>query len=136
MREGGFNVGGEQSGHLVFLDWASTGDGTCSALQVLRIMLESGKKLSELKACMTRLPQVLVNANVREKRRIEDMPAVMALIQDVEGKLNGKGRVLVRYSGTENKIRVMLEGEDEKAIKGWADEIIGAVMETLGPVPA
>lgn len=136
MREGGFNVGGEQSGHLVFLDWSTTGDGACSALQVLNIMLERQKPLSELKTVMQRLPQVLVNANVREKRPIDGMPAVVALIADIEKRLAGRGRVLVRYSGTENKIRVMLEGEDEKALKNWADELVGLILQTLGSVPA
>lgn len=132
MREGGYNVGGEQSGHLVFLDWATTGDGTCSALQVLSIMLETGKPLSELKKCMTRLPQVLANSLVKEKRPLEAMPTVIARIKDIEAQLAGKGRVLVRYSGTENKIRVMLEGEDEAAIKAWADEVIALVQTEIG----
>ena len=133
MREGGFNFGGEQSGHLVFLDWSTTGDGTCSALQVLNVMLDRKKPLSELKKVMTRLPQVLVNAQVREKRPLESMPAVMRMIRDIEAKLDGRGRVLVRYSGTENKIRVMLEGENETALKGWADEVAAAVTREIGP---
>jgi phosphoglucosamine mutase len=137
MREGGFNVGGEQSGHLVFLDWSTTGDGICSALQVLNIMLEKKKPLSELKQVMNRLPQVLVNASVKEKRSLDEMPNVQALIRDVEARLNGRGRVLVRYSGTENKIRVMLEGEDEPALKKWANEITELAIATLAsPVGA
>jgi phosphoglucosamine mutase len=131
MREGGFNVGGEQSGHLVFLDWATTGDGTCSALQVLNILLETGKPLSELKRCMTRLPQVLVNSAVKEKRPLEKMPAVQKRIKEIEAGLKGRGRVLVRYSGTENKVRVMLEGENEAALKGWADELVALIVEAV-----
>ncbi len=132
MRRGGFNVGGEQSGHLVFLDWATTGDGICSALQLVNVMLERRKPLSELKKVMTRLPQVLLNAEVGEKRPLETLPAVQKVIREVEHRLGDKGRVLVRYSGTENKVRVMLEGEHEDAIRADAQAILDVIVTTLG----
>jgi phosphoglucosamine mutase len=132
MRANGYNFGGEQSGHLVFLDHMTTGDGILGALQVLTVMLESGKPLSELRRVMTRYPQVLVNLKVREKRPLDELPAVGRLIAAVEGKLGGDGRVLVRYSGTEAKVRVMVEGPDEATIRGYAEEIARALEEACG----
>ncbi len=113
MRANGYNFGGEQSGHLVFLDHMTTGDGVLGALQVLAVMLESGKPLSELRRVMTRYPQVLVNFKVKEKRPLGELATVNALIARVEQTLGTDGRVLVRYSGTEHKARVMVEGPDE-----------------------
>jgi phosphoglucosamine mutase len=127
MRGSGFNFGGEQSGHLVFLDHMTTGDGVLAALQVLSVMLESGQPLSELRRVMTRYPQVLVNFKVREKKPLEALPAVTQLVGKVESQLGKEGRVLVRYSGTEAKARVMVEGPDEKIIQGYADEIARAL---------
>jgi phosphoglucosamine mutase len=123
MRRAGYNFGGEQSGHLVFLDHATTGDGIVAALRVLAIMKAEQKPLSELAAVMTRMPQVLVNLQVERKVPLDQLPEVMKAITDVEQKLGGDGRVLVRYSGTESKARVMIEGSDEVLIKSWADEI-------------
>jgi phosphoglucosamine mutase len=123
MRKHGYNLGGEQSGHLVFMDHATTGDGIVAALRVLAIMVREGRPLSELAKVMTRMPQVLVNTAVDKKVPIESLPAVMKLIADVEQQLGNDGRVLVRYSGTESKARVMIEGLDESRIKTWADEI-------------
>src|SRR4051794_15938835 len=123
MRANGYNFGGEQSGHLVFLDYMTTGDGVLAALQVLAVMLESGKPLSELRRVMTRYPQVLVNLKVKEKRPLEGLSAVGDVIRKVESVLGDEGRVLVRYSGTEPKARVMVEGPDERVIRGYADEI-------------
>jgi phosphoglucosamine mutase len=130
MRKHGYNFGGEQSGHLVFLDHMTTGDGVLAALQVLAVMLEagSGRPLSELRRVMTRYPQVLVSLKVKDKRPIESLPEVNQLIQKVEGALGKEGRVLVRYSGTEAKARVMVEGPDESTIRGYAEEI-GAALE-------
>jgi phosphoglucosamine mutase len=125
MRRGGYNFGGEQSGHLVFLDHATTGDGIVAALRVLAVMVREGKPLSELAQVMTRTPQVLVNTAVDRKVPLDELPEVQKLIGEVEQKLGGDGRVLVRYSGTENKARVMIEGMDELRIKSWADEIAG-----------
>ncbi len=129
MRREGYNFGGEQSGHLVFLDHATTGDGIVAALRVLAIMQAEQKPLSELAKVMTRMPQVLVNLQVERKVPLDQLPAVMKAISDVEQKLAGDGRVLVRYSGTESKARVMIEGSDETLIKTWADEI-AAVLAT------
>jgi phosphoglucosamine mutase len=132
MRSNGYNFGGEQSGHLVFLDHMTTGDGVLGALQVLAVMLESGKPLSELRRVMTRYPQVLVNFKVKEKRPLSDLPLVNALIARVEKTLGADGRVLVRYSGTEHKARVMVEGPDEVVIRGYADEIAHALEQACG----
>jgi phosphoglucosamine mutase len=127
MRRAGYNFGGEQSGHLVFLDHATTGDGIVAALRVLAIMVAEGKPLSELAQVMTRTPQVLVNIAVERKVPIDQLPDVAKLIAEVERQLGGDGRVLVRYSGTETKARVMIEGSDEGRIKSWADEIAGVL---------
>jgi phosphoglucosamine mutase len=132
MRANGYNFGGEQSGHLVFLDHMTTGDGVLGALQVLAVMLESQKPLSELRRVMTRYPQVLVSLKVREKKPLGDLPSVSAAIAKVEKLLGDDGRVLVRYSGTEPKARVMVEGPDEATIKGYANEIAAALEEACG----
>jgi phosphoglucosamine mutase len=130
MRRAGYNFGGEQSGHLVFLDHATTGDGIVAALRVLAIMRAEGKPLSELATVMTRMPQVLVNLQVERKVPLDQLPEVMKAITDVEQKLGGDGRVLVRYSGTESKARVMIEGSDEMLIKSWADEIAAVLAKS------
>jgi phosphoglucosamine mutase len=127
MRRGGYNLGGEQSGHLVFLDHATTGDGIVAALRVLAIMVREGRALSELAAVMTRTPQVLINTAVDRKVPLEELPDVQRLIASVERELGEDGRVLVRYSGTESKARVMIEGIDEARIRSWAEEIAGAL---------
>jgi phosphoglucosamine mutase len=127
MRKNGYNLGGEQSGHLVFLDHATTGDGIVAALRVLAIMAREGKKLSELATVMTRTPQVLVNTSVDKKVPLDQLPDVVRMIADIERKLGEDGRVLVRYSGTESKARVMIEGIDESQIRGWAEELAGAL---------
>ena len=127
MRKHGYNLGGEQSGHLVFLDHATTGDGIVAALRVLAIMAREQKPLSELAKVMTRTPQVLVNTSVEKKVPIEQLPEIQKMIADIEKQLGDGGRVLVRYSGTESKVRVMIEGMDEDKIKGWADDLAGAL---------
>ncbi|HEY2749570.1 MAG TPA: phosphoglucosamine mutase [Polyangia bacterium] len=132
MRTHGYNFGGEQSGHLVFLDHMTTGDGVLGALQVLAVMLESQKPLSELRRVMTRYPQVLVNLKVKEKKPLAELPLVSAAIAKIEKVLGADGRVLVRYSGTEAKARVMVEGPDEAVIKGYADEIARALEQACG----
>ena len=132
MRQGGYNLGGEQSGHLVFLDQMTTGDGIIAALQVLAILLEDQKPLGELAAVMQTYPQVLVNVRVRERHPLEGLTAVQALIRDVEERLGSDGRVLVRYSGTEPKARVMVEGPDEASIQGYAREIADALVLACG----
>ena len=123
MRRSGLNVGGEQSGHLVFLDYMTTGDGVVGALQVLAAMTREGRPISELAAVMARYPQVLVNVKVKQKRPLEELPTVRKLIADAERKLGREGRVLVRYSGTESKARVMVEGANAAGIKAIADNI-------------
>jgi phosphoglucosamine mutase len=110
----------------------TTGDGVLGALQVLAVMLEAQKPLSELRRVMTRYPQVLVNLKVKEKKPLAELPLVTTLIGNIERKLGQEGRVLVRYSGTEAKVRVMVEGTDEVAIKGYADEIARALETACG----
>ncbi|MEM9491141.1 MAG: phosphoglucosamine mutase, partial [Myxococcota bacterium] len=123
MRKNGYNLGGEQSGHLIFLDYMTTGDGLVAALRVLSAMRETGKPISELAQVMTRTPQVLVNVKVKNKVPLGELPEVQKLIAGIEKKLGDQGRVLVRYSGTESKARVMVEGPDEYTIRGYAEEI-------------
>jgi len=132
MRRCGYRFGGEQSGHMIFLDHNTTGDGIISALQVLAIMQKSGRPLSELASVMTALPQVLVNVRVRERRKLDDMPEVGALVADIERRLGDSGRVLIRYSGTELLMRIMLEGRDQAEITTMAEEIAGVVTGLVG----
>jgi phosphoglucosamine mutase len=132
MRRSGYRFGGEQSGHMIFLDHNTTGDGVISALQVLAILQKSDKPLSELASVMTALPQVLVNVRVRERRAIKELPEVEALISGVEKRLGDTGRVLIRYSGTEPLMRIMLEGQDQAEISGMANEIASLVEGLIG----
>ena len=122
MVKRGCNFGGEQSGHLIFLDHNPTGDGILSALQLLAIMQKEEKSLSDLSDIMDHYPQKLVNVRIKERRRLEEFPAVIQQIKKVERKLGEKGRLLVRFSGTEPLVRVMVEGEDEKEIIALAEE--------------
>jgi phosphoglucosamine mutase len=123
MRRSGYNFGGEQSGHLIFLDHATTGDGVVAALRVLAVMMGEEKPLSELSCCMERTPQVLVNVVVERRLPIDELPDVRRLIATIEHELGESGRVLVRYSGTEAKARVMIEGPDEAAIRARAEQV-------------
>ncbi|MBV5340526.1 MAG: phosphoglucosamine mutase [Deltaproteobacteria bacterium] len=132
MRKGGYNLGGEQSGHMIFLDYSTTGDGVLSALQLLAVMRREEKTLSELAEIMIPLPQVLCNTRVREKVDILSISDVAARIKDVEGKLGNEGRVLIRYSGTEPLLRVMIEGQDKYEITTWANEICDLVKKNIG----
>jgi phosphoglucosamine mutase len=132
MRSGGYNLGGEQSGHLVFLDHASTGDGMLGALQVLALMLRTGKPLSELCAkAMRRVPQVLENVALPARKPVEDMPKLADLAAKISKTLGREGRVLIRWSGTEPKLRIMLEGPREDRIRGWAKELADAARQDL-----
>jgi len=126
MRAGGFNLGGEQSGHLVFLDHASTGDGILGALQVLALMLRTGKPVSELANQMQRVPQVLENVTLPARRPLHDMRRLNELTRKIAAALGDDGRVLVRWSGTEPKLRIMLEGPREERIRAWAHELAAA----------
>ncbi|WP_213318126.1 phosphoglucosamine mutase [Chlamydiifrater volucris] len=132
MRENNVSLGGEQSGHLIFLDYNTTGDGIVSALQVLKIMTESESTLSDLTAPVCKSPQTLINIPIREKVPIEDMPEVIEAIKDVESTLGGSGKVLVRYSGTENVCRVMVEGTKKHQVDGLARIIADAIEASLG----
>src|SRR5688572_18255708 len=131
MRERGLTLGGEQSGHIVFLDHATTGDGIVAALRVLAAVVQERKPLSELARAMTRYPQVLLNFAVARKRPFEEMPSVQNMIAKIESALGAEGRVVVRYSGTEAKARVMIERQDEAGIKAYADEIAEAMKQAL-----
>ena len=127
MRQGGYNLGGEQSGHLIFLDHASTGDGIIGALQVLALMMRTGRPLSELaRSAMERVPQVLENVSLPARRPLEEMARLLAASEEVRKALGDDGRVLVRWSGTEPKLRIMLEGPDESRIREWALELADA----------
>jgi phosphoglucosamine mutase len=132
MQRGGYNVGGEQSGHLVFLDHTTTGDGLITALFVLALMVEHGRPLSELRKVMKRTPQVLLNVRVSEKRSIADLRAVQLAIRSAESRLQRRGRVVVRYSGTETLARVMVEGDDGEVIRQLAEDIINAFEQEVG----
>lgn len=132
MRKKGYNFGGEQSGHLIFLDHASTGDGIVAALQILEILLLENKPLSELAdAVMERVPQSLLSFKVPKKIALESLPSVMKTIESVEKTLGRDGRVLVRYSGTELKARVLVEGPDPKKIHLYAAEISESLTQAL-----
>jgi phosphoglucosamine mutase len=132
MRRGGYVLGGEQSGHVIFLEHNTTGDGLLTALQVLAIMKRKERPLSELADCMERFPQILVNVNVAEKRPIEDLNGFQKKLRSVESELGERGRVLIRYSGTEKKARVMVEGEDETRVVELANELAGDLVKALG----
>ena len=132
MRRGGYNFGGEQSGHLIFLDHVTTGDGVAAALNVLAVMRREGKKLSDLAACFQPVPQALVNVPVRERRALSALPSVGKAIAAVEKALGKDGRVLVRFSGTENKVRVLVEGPDARKVKAHAAGIAEAIQKEIG----
>jgi phosphoglucosamine mutase len=132
MRRGGYSFGGEQSGHLIFLDHATTGDGVVAALQVATLCVEDGRPLSELaSAAMDRVPQVLVNEKFARRAPIDTLTTTRAAIERIEASLGDAGRVLVRWSGTEPKLRVMIEGEDETKIRALAEEILVAARADL-----
>jgi phosphoglucosamine mutase len=131
MRRGGFNFGGEQSGHLIFLDHVTTGDGVCAALNLLAVMKRSGQRLSRLAACFEPSPQAQINVAVKEKLPLETLDGVQAAIAEVEKALCGMGRVLVRFSGTENKARVLVEGPDDAVIRSHAERIAEALRHAL-----
>lgn len=132
MRRGNFAFGGEQSGHLVYLDHATTGDGLLAALKLLAAMRRSGAKLSELRRVLTPYPQVIVNVAIRERKPIEGLGGVQRIIANVERELGRDGRVLVRLSGTEPKARVLVEGPDANAISAWASEIAQEIGRAIG----
>ena len=132
MRASGYNLGGEQSGHVVFLDHTTTGDGLITALQLLSVMVSEQKPASLLKKVMVAYPQSLLSVKIRDKKPFSEMNNVQVAIQMAETDLGHKGRVNVRYSGTEKVARVMVEGQDEKQIKKHADDIAAAIKEQIG----
>jgi len=127
MRAGGYGIGGEQSGHMLFLQYLPTGDGLLSALQILRVMVETGRPLRELRHGMRKYPQLLKNLKVREKKPLEQLELLQQTVRAVEQEMNGRGRVLIRYSGTENKVRVLLE----KAVPEGLEEQMGLIVQAL-----
>jgi phosphoglucosamine mutase len=132
MVQRNLNLGGEQSGHMIFRDFTTTGDGIVSALQILRIMKSTGKPLSELKRCLAKYPQAQRNLRVKEKTPIEQIPGVQKLVDEAEKELSGKGRVLLRYSGTEPKIRLLIEGRELAQIDRQANRIADAIQSAIG----
>ncbi len=136
MVKGEFSFGGEQSGHIIFRDYCTTGDGTIVALQVISMMKESGQKLSQLSRAMTRLPQVLINIEVGEKIAFEELPELKRRIDDAHEKMKGIGRVSVRYSGTQNLLRIMLEGNSQELVSKLAHAIAQEARRALAPAAA
>jgi phosphoglucosamine mutase len=132
MLKGDYNVGGEQSGHMIFRDFTTTGDGIISALQVLRIMMDTGKPLSKLRQVVEKFPQVVVNVKVKSKPAWDTMPDVLQLVKEAEVTLGNEGRVFLRYSGTEPKARLLIEGRDGTEIKTLADKIASRIREQIG----
>jgi phosphoglucosamine mutase len=133
MLRGGYNFGGEQSGHLIFRDFSTTGDGLVAALQVLRIVKARQTPLSRLAKCWTRFPQLVTNILVREKIPFVQLDGVLKLVAQAEAELKSAGgRVLLRYSGTEPKARLLLEGRDAKVLEKWSQKIIGAIQKQIG----
>jgi phosphoglucosamine mutase len=132
MLRRGLVLGGEQSGHVIFSDYLFTGDGLATSLNVLRTMATTNRGLADLASDLTTYPQVLMNLRVHQKVDLATVPGVAAVIQRVESRLTGSGRLLVRYSGTEPLLRVMLEGRDEVEIRRMGQEIIEAVKEHVG----
>ncbi len=133
MRRGGFNFGGEQSGHLIFRDFGTTGDGLVAALQILRIMKAKDTPLSKLAKCWTRFPQLVANVRVREKKPFEQLDGVLKLVAQAETEVKpAGGRVLLRYSGTEPKARLLLEGPDMEVLAKWSRKICGALQKQVG----
>jgi phosphoglucosamine mutase len=129
----GYNLGGEQSGHLIFRDYSSTGDGLVAALQILRILKAKDQPLSKLAKCWTRFPQQVTNVKVREKKPIEQLDGVSRLVIEAEKELQSQGgRLLLRYSGTEPKIRLLVEGSDARVLDKWSKQICGAIQTQIG----
>ena len=131
MIKRGISIGGEQSGHIIFSDHLFTGDGIATALNVLRVIADTGRELGDLASELVSYPQVLVNVRVKKKADLRSVPAIAQVMERVEQQLAGQGRLLVRYSGTEPLLRVMIEGKNQQEIHGWAQEIASAVKQHL-----
>ena len=132
MRKLGANLGGEKSGHMLFLDHSTTGDGLLASLQILSIMKKKGRSLSELAGIISMFPQILNSLEVKEKKPFEQIPGLVELVRESEKILGGKGRINLRYSGTEPLARVMVEGEDETLINGIASRVSSVISENIG----
>jgi phosphoglucosamine mutase len=132
MLVSGAIIGGEQSGHIIFFEHHTTGDGIMTALQVLKLLRDIDKPASEISKVMKKFPQILVNVEVKEKPPLETIPEIQQIIQEVKDTLKDTGRVVVRYSGTEPKCRVMLEGQDEAQIKTLAQKIADVISKNIG----
>jgi phosphoglucosamine mutase len=132
MVQRGIALGGEQSGHIIFLEHLFTGDGIVTALRVLRVMAETGRELADLASDLKTYPQVLLNVRVREKRELRKIPIIAEEMERIEAFLAGQGRLLVRYSGTEPLLRIMIEGRDQQEIQSWAEQIAHVVRRELG----
>lgn len=123
MRKHGYNLGGEQSGHIIFHDYSTTGDGILAALQLMAVLKEKESSLTQLAKDILIFPQVLLNVAVKNKRNLNDLPSLINLQKTIESNLGPRGRLLLRYSGTETLLRIMIEGEDLKQIQNYALEI-------------
>lgn len=132
MLKGDYNLGGEQSGHIIFRDHSMTGDGTIAALKILDIMKQKKKKLSELTKELIKYPQIIVNINVTKKPQINQIPELSKAIKKAKQTLGDEGRTLIRYSGTQNVLRIMIEGKDKKQIKALANSIADAAKRAIG----
>lgn len=132
MLKNGYNFGGEQSGHVIFLDYNTTGDGILTAVQLVNLLQEKKKHLSELVKELHIYPQKMVNVKVRDKKKVMENERVLQAIQDVEKEMDGNGRVLVRPSGTESLVRIMIEAEEAERIDSWMQSIAAVVQETFG----
>ena len=131
MKEKKINLGGEQSGHLIFLDYATTGDGIISALHVLKLMKEKNMTLAEMAAFMEEYPQHLVSFKVREKKPVAEIPGLAGLISEAEKEFGETGRVVIRYSGTENKIRVLVESKSQALADKWIERLCNHIKQEL-----
>jgi phosphoglucosamine mutase len=132
MVKGGYNLGGEQSGHIVFLDHNTTGDGMLTALQVLAVMQKKGASLAELAEVMKVFPQTQRSVRVKAKKDLSQIPQIQRMIKECERELGEQGRIVVRYSGTEPLLRIMIEGENEERITRMADTMAATAQKALG----
>lgn len=132
MRKGGYILGGEQSGHIIFMNHSTTGDGLIAALKIMAVMKEQGKKLSELAELLVDIPQVLISTRIQEKKPFQEIPGYEVLINKFQKELNESGRILVRYSGTEPVVRILVEGLDKRHISGIAEEVASFLSQRLG----
>lgn len=131
MRRDGLSLGGEKSGHVIFLDYATTGDGIITALQVLRLMKQSSQPLSRLADCMREYPQKLISFPVPQKRPLENLPGYQAVLAEATAALGDAGRIIVRYSGTEPKVRVLVESRDDADVARWSERLVRVLKEEL-----